>query len=599
MNEKPESIWKKSWHGPRAVLLRLTLFLVGLWMIVTLLVVMVVSVFNVRQPGPFYAVIVLVAFLAVLAGFAFLTYPLICWLRRNLRKVLFVCACLATLIALFYAEEDWRGWRAWHQFQQTWESRGMSLDLASCVPPPVPDAQNFAMTPIVFTSYGDILTRAGKVIPSQQRDPHFVRRMNMPIADGAEPSNCDGDRLRGIFTSLEGWQGYYRQLAAKTNDFPVPAQPQSPARDVLLALSKYDSAVEELRAASKLPESRYPLEYDRDSPWEILLPHLAPLKGCARLLQLRSAAELQNGQPDNALADVQLGLDLTGKIRTEPFLISHFVRVAMVQLMLQTIWEGLARHQWSDAQLAALDTDLAGLDFVTDYRLGMRGELGGQTGEMDLIRRHPGQMDVLEDFNGGSSDVFPFEVVARLTPTGWFYQNEYHCARLMTDYFYPAADAEHRTFSPHLVQQGGIVLVAETQHPFPFNLYERLMLPGLTNAARRFAWAQATVDTARVAMALERYRLARGEFPESLDALAPQYIAQLPRDVIGGQPLKYRREADGQFVLYSIGWNETDDGGVAVFENGSSANRFLDEGSSGKLDLGKGDWVWQYPKPMP
>ena len=34
------------------------------------------------------------------------------------------------------------------------------------------------------------------------------------------------------------------------------------------------------------------------------------------------------------------------------------------------------------------------------------------------------------------------------------------------------------------------------------------------------------VDLARTAIALERYRLARGEFPESLDALAPQFIAK-------------------------------------------------------------------------
>ena len=73
------------------------------------------------------------------------------------------------------------------------------------------------------------------------------------------------------------------------------------------------------------------------------------------------------------------------------------------------------------------------------------------------------------------------------------------------------------------------------------------------------------MDLARTAIALERYRLAHGEFPESLDALAPQFIAKVPHDVIGGQPLKYRRTADGQFVLYSVGWNETDDGGVVGF----------------------------------
>ena len=88
---------------------------------------------------------------------------------------------------------------------------------------------------------------------------------------------------------------------------------------------------------------------------------------------------------------------------------------------------------------------------------------------------------------------------------------------------------------------------------------------------------------ARVACALERYRLAHGEYPETLDALAPQFIEKLPHDIINGQPLHYRRTDDGQFVLYSVGWNETDDGGKVVLTKG------------GSVDREKGDWVWQYP----
>jgi hypothetical protein len=95
------------------------------------------------------------------------------------------------------------------------------------------------------------------------------------------------------------------------------------------------------------------------------------------------------------------------------------------------------------------------------------------------------------------------------------------------------------------------------------------------------AYGQASVDLARTAMTLERCRLARGAYPESLDALAPQFIAKVPHDVIGGQPLNYRREADGQFVLYSVGWNEKDDGGVAGIDK------------DGAADTPSGDWIWR------
>jgi hypothetical protein len=91
------------------------------------------------------------------------------------------------------------------------------------------------------------------------------------------------------------------------------------------------------------------------------------------------------------------------------------------------------------------------------------------------------------------------------------------------------------------------------------------------------------VVLARVAIGLERYRLAHGEYPESLDALAPQFFDKLPHDVINGQPLHYRRTSDGQFVLYSVGWNETDDGGVVGLHK------------DGRVDRDTGDWVWRYP----
>jgi hypothetical protein len=39
---------------------------------------------------------------------------------------------------------------------------------------------------------------------------------------------------------------------------------------------------------------------------------------------------------------------------------------------------------------------------------------------------------------------------------------------------------------------------------------------------------------------------------------------------MNGRLLKYRREANGQFVLHSIGWNETDDGEVIVSSNNTT-----------------------------
>jgi hypothetical protein len=86
-----------------------------------------------------------------------------------------------------------------------------------------------------------------------------------------------------------------------------------------------------------------------------------------------------------------------------------------------------------------------------------------------------------------------------------------------------------------------------------------------------------------VACALDRYHLAHGQYPDALDALVPRFIETIPRDIIGGQPLHYRRTDGGQFLLYSVGWNETDDGGQVALKK------------DGAIDTGQGDWVWRYP----
>ena len=51
--------------------------------------------------------------------------------RGKGQKILFVFACLATLVALFYAEEDWRGWHAWNKFKHEWEAKGERFDWQS------------------------------------------------------------------------------------------------------------------------------------------------------------------------------------------------------------------------------------------------------------------------------------------------------------------------------------------------------------------------------------------------------------------------------------------------------------------------------------
>jgi hypothetical protein len=107
-----------------------------------------------------------------------------------------------------------------------------------------------------------------------------------------------------------------------------------------------------------------------------------------------------------------------------------------------------------------------------------------------------------------------------------------------------------------------------------------MLLPALGRVIVKSAAAQTAFNQAAIACALERYRLANGHFPETLGALAPQFISPVPNDVLTGEHYKYRLKDDRQFLLYSTGWDEKDDGGVP------GKTIFNDQ---------QGDWVWEYP----
>jgi hypothetical protein len=71
---------------------------------------------------------------------------------------------------------------------------------------------------------------------------------------------------------------------------------------------------------------------------------------------------------------------------------------------------------------------------------------------------------------------------------------------------------------------------------------------------------RARINCAKVGLALERFRQAKGDYPATLAALVPDYLPKVPPDIFTNQPLIYRTEPGGA-VVYSVGPNLRDDGG--------------------------------------
>ncbi|HWW00557.1 MAG TPA: hypothetical protein VNZ64_12735 [Candidatus Acidoferrum sp.] len=581
MNEKPPSIWKRPWNTPARALAWFALLVGGGFIIICCFAL-------ITEQGARGTELIPAALLAAVAlsAVAVAGYFFVRWISswRNLRRFLFVVVCLVTLIALAYAEENWRGKHAWQKYLSESEAKGEKFNLASLAPAPVPDEKNFALTPLLKPATDFTQGPTGVV----WHDTNGLARLDKIKAD-LSPGRNTNDHLvlgsveKGTLADVSACGEFYR---GNTN-YPQAPTTATAVETILVALGKFDPELKELReAAAARPHSRFPIHYEAEPPWGILLPHLARMKGLTTLCQMHAMAELDTGRAAEAFEDLKLGLRLSDSIRDEPLLIDHLVRIATLAIDLQTVREGLYRHAWTDGQLAELETRLASLDLMSEYQLAMRGERACEVGGLEFLRRQgfrSNPMDYLGSDEGGSSSTStpPLNPI----PSGWFYQNMLTISRMFQSFMIPIVDERaHRVF-PEVAENG--VRTLGKMRTGPYTIFAKLLLPALGKAMQRTARMQTYVDAANVACALERYRLANGKLPDALEALAPAFIARIPNDVIDGKALRYRVKADGGYVLYSVGWNQTDDGGELAWKERNK--------ETPTVDFTQGDWVWLMP----
>ena len=88
----------------------------------------------------------------------------------------------------------------------------------------------------------------------------------------------------------------------------------------------------------------------------------------------------------------------------------------------------------------------------------------------------------------------------------------------------------------------------------------RLFMPAFSRVTTLEVRSIAQFHTARTGLAIERYRLAAGNLPDTLAELVPAYLDAVPKDPFDGKELRYKKLETG-FVVYSIGEDGSDDGG--------------------------------------
>jgi hypothetical protein len=501
---------------------------------------------------------------------------------RNIRRTLVCCAALATLIALFYAEENWRGKHAWERYKKEAGSKRGILDWQSFIPPKVPDDQNFAMTPFLAPLF-DFNPEPRTEGQSRWRDTNGYNRASQFVHELSEIKLVSDRSLMNL-----------EQAAVRLQSPSIaPGRSFSNRIEVATALLKMlkasEPVLDEIRLASHRPFARFNVSYNDENPAGILLPHLAVVKQLSLIFALHASAELVLGKTDEAYGDVEMIFYLAECLNGEPFVISQLVRVDIIRnFARQMIWEGLVGHQWKEDQLQGLQSRLQKLAFINDLDRSLHAERDGFGDRIfQYVRNHPSEVWRMVDDTSGNFGVF---TMFSWLPKGWLYQEKVVYYRLF-DGFFESFDPAQGRVEPRVIEQRKQEIDRQFQggsFSFLWNhrLLSKLLLPTFAGLTEKFAHAETDVELADLACALERYRITKGTLPDSLSALAPQFIPAIPHDVINGELMKYQRLDDGRFKLYSVGWNEKDDGGTEVIAKGKTR----------QIDPRQGDWVWpQYP----
>jgi hypothetical protein len=297
-------------------------------------------------------------------------------------------------------------------------------------------------------------------------------------------------------------------------------------------------------------------------------------------------AELEAGQVDAAFDDVQLMFVLTDSIRDEPLLIDHLVRLALLKLTLQTIWEGMADHRWDEAQLEVFQGHLESANFAIEVKRAIEAERAMGAAIVELGTRDP-TLFLNLDGSGGAEE--PARLAMYLVPRGWWYLEGLNNCRAFDKFILSALPDDYRNLDARQIDasyeqleawvEEGNDVMAVLQH----KVLSRLLLPALGRAVARSVEGQTLAEMAIVAIGLERYRLEHQAYPAQLSQLVPKFAAVIPQDPVSHQPFHYERIPTGGFRLWSVGWDGVDDGGLVEYRS---------DGLTRTPVYNQPDWVW-------
>ncbi|MCM8769503.1 MAG: hypothetical protein NC911_07550 [Candidatus Omnitrophica bacterium] len=297
-----------------------------------------------------------------------------------------------------------------------------------------------------------------------------------------------------------------------------------------------------------------------------LLPHLNEMRSLVRLVAARMTAYDYRGKPVKSLENSLVGLKLSQAFSREPLLVTSLVRMAMDEVILNRLEEcWISAPQELIRSLQNLIGEKRKENLIYQGLLGERVLYGLKEIERQAIcSPREGAR------NPGIEAIFPNPLTPEEARNFWKRQQLIYfrfmslCLEMAKNPYWIIRDKLNQTFSEinNLPDLKGVIT--------------KQLLSPLKRAFLTEASYKARLGLASLALACCLYRLKSGNYPLSLEELAPEFFSELPLDPFTGQKYHYRVTELG-FLIYSVGQDGQDDGGQ--------------KGKPGQEE--KGDIVWE------
>jgi hypothetical protein len=323
------------------------------------------------------------------------------------------------------------------------------------------------------------------------------------------------------------------------------------------AVTQYVTPELKLLTKKETGATRYPI--DLLQGFMMNLEHLSKVRNLARHLRIDAWHSIWANDTSAATDSLLAILAVGDSLKNEPVLISGLVRIAVLGIAIEGIEEALNHAELTGEDLQRLQTTLQEELIKFEHEpillrpmigesilsLSAIGAFGFKFTDGNLDSQNPSYLP-------WTQLVLPKE--ADHLVTSLLHQRILKIFNSDTQVspvsFLQAMDADE---NDELWQS--IQFIAPTT---------AIMMPAMARPQEAGWRVMTEFEMAIVGISLERYHLATGKYPDSLNALVPNYLSKIPTDRYNptGEALQYRITDEGKgFIVYSFSRNMLDDNG--------------------------------------